>query len=104
MNRRSFIKNSTLGLGYVSFFAPSFVNAKTLAGGKELLGFKSIDSSIEDTIKVPNGYEAKPLISWAINYFQKLVNLMSVKSSIKRLLTMRILPLEITQMECRIFL
>ena len=71
MNRRSFIKNSTLGLGYVSFFAPSFVNAKALAGGKELLGFKSIDSSIEDTIKVPNGYEAKPLISWGDKLFSK---------------------------------
>ena len=70
MNRRDFMKNSALGLGYVSFFAPSFVSA-TSTENVPLLGFKGIASSTEDTIKVPKGYEAKPLISWGDKLFTK---------------------------------
>lgn len=70
MNRRNFIKNSALGLGYVSFFAPSFVGA-TSAKNAPLLGFNGIASSTEDIIKVPKGYEAKPLISWGDKLFSK---------------------------------
>ena len=70
MNRRDFMKNSALGLGYVSFFAPSFVSA-TNAKNAPLLGFSGIASSTEDTIKVPKGYEAKPLISWGDKLFAK---------------------------------
>ncbi|VEH93055.1 TAT (twin-arginine translocation) pathway signal sequence domain protein [Campylobacter insulaenigrae] len=36
-----------------------------------MLGFKAIDVSIEDNIVVPDGYEAKLLISWGDKLFSK---------------------------------
>lgn len=55
-----------LSLSYVSFFLPSVLNAK-----ENLLGFKAIPISTEDKIIVPDGYEAKPLISWGDPLFSK---------------------------------
>lgn len=67
MNRRNFIKISALS--YVSFFAPSFLSANS--NKSNLLGFQAIPTSTEDTLKVPVGYEAKPLISWGDKLFSK---------------------------------
>ena len=68
MQRRAFIKATCGALTYVSFFAPSAVFAKN---EKDLLGFKPIASSTKDEVIVPQGYVAKPLISWGDALFSK---------------------------------
>lgn len=68
MQRRAFIKATCGALTYVSFFAPSAVFAKN---EKNLLGFKQIASSTKDEVIVPQGYIAKPLISWGDALFSK---------------------------------
>ncbi|MCI5969323.1 PhoX family protein [Helicobacter sp.] len=60
MQRRSFLKASSLALSYVGFFGLSPLNAKE----QNLLGFKAIPISTEDSVIVPEGYEVKPLISF----------------------------------------
>lgn len=68
MQRRAFIKATCGALTYASFFAPSVVFAKN---EKDLLGFKPIASSTKDEVIVPQGYVAKPLISWGDALFSK---------------------------------
>ena len=68
MNRRNFIKTAAL-TSCASFFAPSLM-AKT-QDKNAILGFKAIDINTKDTFVVPEGYEAKPLISWADPLFSK---------------------------------
>lgn len=60
MQRRSFLKASSLALSYVGFFGLSPLSAKE----KNLLGFKAVLASTKDTVIVPQGYEVKPLISF----------------------------------------
>ena len=68
MQRRAFIKATCGALTYASFFAPSVVFAKNETN---LLGFKPIASSTKDEVIVPQGYVAKPLISWGDALFSK---------------------------------
>ena len=68
MQRRAFIKATCGALTYASFFAPSAVFAKN---EKDLLGFKQISFNDKDEVVVPQGYVAKPLISWGDALFSK---------------------------------
>ena len=68
MNRRNFIKTAAL-TSCASFFASPLM-AKT-QDKNAILGFKAIDINTKDTFVVPEGYEAKPLISWADPLFSK---------------------------------
>lgn len=38
---------------------------------KDLLGFKAVSASTQDKVIVPQGYEAKALISWGVPLFSK---------------------------------
>lgn len=60
MKRRSVLKSFGV-LSYATFFSPSFVFAKE---NKKLLNFKPVKASIKDDFIVPEGYIAKPLISF----------------------------------------
>ncbi len=69
MERRVFLKGSALG-SMVAFFASSNLSA-TMLQGKDLLGFKAVSASTKDEVIVPDGYEAKVLISWGDPLFSK---------------------------------
>lgn len=60
MKRREVLKSFGV-LSYATFFSPSFVYAKD---NKKLLNFKPVKASIKDEFIVPEGYIAKPLISF----------------------------------------
>lgn len=62
MERRLFLKGSVLS-SMVAFFATPSLSAAVLKD-KDLLGFKAVSASTEDKVIVPEGYEAKVLISW----------------------------------------
>lgn len=69
MERRLFLKGSALG-SMVAFFASSNLSAAMLKN-KDLLGFKAVSASTQDKVIVPQGYEAKVLISWGDPLFSK---------------------------------
>ncbi|EQB2448524.1 PhoX family protein [Campylobacter jejuni] len=69
MERRLFLKGSALG-SMVAFFASSNLSAVVLKD-KDLLGFKAVSASTQDKVIVPQGYEAKVLISWGDPLFSK---------------------------------
>ncbi|MCR6572715.1 PhoX family protein [Campylobacter insulaenigrae] len=69
MQRRVFLKYSAFG-SMLAFFTGPNLHANLLEN-KSLLGFKAIDASTEDNIVVPDGYEAKLLISWGDKLFSK---------------------------------
>lgn len=69
MERRLFLKGSALG-SMVAFFASSNLSAVMLKD-KDLLGFKAVSASTQDKVIVPQGYEAKVLISWGDPLFSK---------------------------------
>ncbi|PJP89348.1 PhoX family phosphatase [Campylobacter jejuni] len=69
MERRLFLKGSALG-SMVAFFASSNLSAVILKD-KDLLGFKAVSASTQDKVIVPQGYEAKVLISWGDPLFSK---------------------------------
>ncbi len=69
MQRRVFLKGSALG-SMVAFFGGSNLSAAVLKD-KELLGFKAVSASTKDEVIVPEGYEAKVLISWGDPLFSK---------------------------------
>ncbi|EFO9318909.1 PhoX family phosphatase [Campylobacter coli] len=69
MERRLFLKGSALG-SMVAFFASSNLSAVMLKD-KNLLGFKAVSASTQDKVIVPQGYEAKVLISWGDPLFSK---------------------------------
>ncbi|EAH8357382.1 PhoX family phosphatase [Campylobacter jejuni] len=69
MERRLFLKGSALG-SMVAFFASSNLSAAMLKD-KDLLGFKAVSASTQDKVIVPQGYEAKVLISWGDPLFSK---------------------------------
>ncbi|WP_238386853.1 MULTISPECIES: PhoX family protein [unclassified Campylobacter] len=60
--RRAFLRGAAVA-SMVSFFGGINLSASLLKD-KELLGFKAIKSSTEDKVIVPQGYEAKVLITW----------------------------------------
>ncbi len=65
MNRRNFLRAAG-ATGTVAFFAATPV-AQAIAGTmkkSELMGFTAIPTSTADTVVVPEGYVAEPLISW----------------------------------------
>ena len=68
MERRNFLKVSSAVLAYAGFFSPSSVLANEK---KHLIGFKQIAPSTSDSVIVPEGYEAKKLISWGDALFSK---------------------------------
>ncbi|MGM9996613.1 alkaline phosphatase PhoX, partial [Campylobacter lanienae] len=68
MERRNFLKVSSAVLAYAGFFSPSSVLASEK---KPLIGFKQIAPSTSDSVIVPEGYEAKKLISWGDPLFSK---------------------------------
>lgn len=68
MNRRNFIKTAAL-TSCASFFVPSLM-AKT-QDKNAVLGFKAIDINTKDAFVVPEGYEARPLISWGDPLFSQ---------------------------------
>lgn len=68
MERRNFLKVSSAVLAYAGFFSPSNVLANEK---KPLIGFKQIAPSTSDSVIVPEGYEAKKLISWGDALFSK---------------------------------
>lgn len=80
MQRRVFLKGSALG-SMVAFFGGSNLSAAILKD-KELLGFKAVSASTKDEVIVPEGYEAKVLISWEIHFLAKQKPMMKVKISI----------------------
>lgn len=64
VSRRDFLKAGTAA-GLVRAFAispPTLVLAAT--GKSSLLGFEGIEASTADTVRVPEGYQWRPLISW----------------------------------------
>lgn len=61
MKRRTFLKGSAASM--VAFLGASSLSA-AVSGGKNLLGFKAVGISTNDDFIVPDGYEAKVLISW----------------------------------------
>jgi len=69
MERRLFLKGSALG-SMVAFFAGSNLSAAVLKNDN-LLGFKAVSASTEDKVIVPEGYEAKVLISWGDPLFSQ---------------------------------
>lgn len=69
MERRTFLKGSALG-SMVAFFASSNLTAAVMKD-KDLLGFKAVGISTKDNFIVPEGYEAKVLISWGDPLFSK---------------------------------
>ncbi|MPV82802.1 PhoX family protein [Campylobacter hepaticus] len=69
MERRLFLKGSVLS-SMVAFFANSNLNA-AIFKDKDLLGFKAVKASTKDEVIVPEGYEAKVLISWGDPLFSK---------------------------------
>ncbi|HEF3485179.1 TPA: PhoX family phosphatase [Campylobacter coli] len=69
MERRLFLKGSALG-SMVAFFGGSNLSAAMLKD-KDLLGFKAVSASTQDKVIVPQGYEAKVLISWGDPLFSK---------------------------------
>lgn len=69
MKRRVFLKKAALG-SMVTFFASSNLSASMLTN-KNLLGFKAVNASTKDEVIVPEGYEAKVLISWGDPLFSK---------------------------------
>ncbi len=48
---------------------------------KDLLGFKAVSASTQDKVIVPQGYEAKVLISWGDPLLVKQNLMMKIKSS-----------------------
>lgn len=68
MQRRTFLKTTCGAIGFASFFSPSAVFA---ASSENLLGFEQIAFNDKDKFVVPQGYEAKPLISWGDALFSK---------------------------------
>ncbi|WP_257928375.1 phosphatase, PhoX family (DUF839 domain) [Campylobacter lari] len=70
MERRTFLKKSALG-SMVAFFASSNLSANMIKDNKDLLGFKAVRASTKDEVIVPEGYEAKILISWGDPLFSK---------------------------------
>lgn len=70
MERRKFLKLSggSLALSYAGFFVPSSLFA---IQKQPLLGFRGISASIEDSVIVPQGYEARVLISWGDPLFKR---------------------------------
>ena len=65
ITRRGFMKGSSITAMAL------FFDVQAVAKEDELLGFKAIKASREDTIIVPEGYEAKTLISWGDPLFSK---------------------------------
>lgn len=67
-SRRGFLKTtSTLsGAAFLGGFSPNIFAASET----KLLGFKAVPASTEDTLVVPEGYEAKVLISWGDPLFK----------------------------------
>lgn len=65
ITRRGFMKGSSITAMAL------FFDVQAVAKEDELLGFKAIKASSEDTIIVPEGYEAKTLISWGDPLFSK---------------------------------
>lgn len=61
ISRRNFLQGS-VAASAVLFFNGSFT--KLLASGEDLLGFKQIPISTEDTLVVPQGYTAKVMVKW----------------------------------------
>lgn len=70
MERRKFLKLSggSLALSYAGFFVPSSLFATQK---QPLLWFRGISASIEDSVIVPQGYEARELISWGDPLFKR---------------------------------
>ncbi|MDO4673592.1 PhoX family phosphatase [Campylobacter sp.] len=68
MQRRTFLKGSAASM--VAFLGASSLSA-AVSGGKDLLGFKAVGISTEDNFVVPEGYEAKVLVSWGDPLFSK---------------------------------
>lgn len=62
--RRSFLQGSSVA-SMALFFSSSIPSMAK----ENLLGFEAVGISTDDTIKVPNGYEAKVLISWGDRLF-----------------------------------
>lgn len=63
-SRRRFLAGSGL-LGMGSFLAAAPVRSAMAAMGKsKLLGFEAVPASTADTVVVPRGYKAEPLLSW----------------------------------------
>lgn len=60
MQRRDFLKTSSVTLSYLGFFGLTSLNAKE----NNLIGFKAVPASTQDEVIVPDGYEVKPLISF----------------------------------------
>lgn len=60
MQRRDFLKTSSIALSYISFFGVLPLGAKE----NNLIGFKALPASTQDAVIVPEGYEVKPLISF----------------------------------------
>lgn len=69
MKRRDFLSLSTAAFSYASFFTPSSLFG--ISNQENLLGFMPVPSSMEDRVNVPDGYEAKRLISWGDPLFSK---------------------------------
>ena len=68
MKRRSFLRGACIG-SMLSFLASSKLNA-ALSDSKKLLGFKAVKANTKDIVSVPEGYEARVLISWGDPLFK----------------------------------
>ncbi len=90
MERRNFMKLSG-GVGATLFYGSFFAPSALFANKDELLGFKAIKASIDDTVIVPEGYEVKPLISWGDPLFSdatpfdesKTINQQAINNALK---------------------
>jgi len=66
LNRRGFLKGSAAAMGLFLASAPlsRAVAAASGHGESKLIGFKAVPASTADSFIVPEGYQARPLISW----------------------------------------
>lgn len=68
--RRNFLQTSSVA-SMALFFSASMPTMLSANEKDRLLGFKAIDISTDDDIKVPEGYETKILLSWGDPLFRK---------------------------------
>lgn len=65
LSRRRFLQASAATSSVAFFAASPIANAMTPPSKSQpLLGFEAIPTSTKDTVMVPKGYQAEPLISW----------------------------------------
>ena len=66
VSRRNFLRGGAAAMGLFLAASPlaQAVAAATRSESSKLMGFKAVPASTADTFVVPEGYVAKPLISW----------------------------------------